>query len=187
MSLSQRTEMRRCGKRYGTEEMALHSKRGRSGDYLAVPCADELCASWHLRSRPAPVVAARTAQADTGPSRRVRLLVLVRDGYACARCGRPCGPGIFRYSLQHRKARGVGGDSSPANLVLLCGTAVDLCHGEVESRHFPEDAERGYRLESWQDPLAEGVMYHEADGSGVTRWLESDGGVLSESPAAVTR
>lgn len=175
--------MRRCGKQYATEDVAMRSKRGRSGDYLAEQCRDPECASWHLRSRPAPVMAARAAQADTGPSRRVRLMVLERDGYACARCGRRCGPGIFRYSLQHRKARGVGGNSSPENLVLLCGTAVDLCHGAVESRSDPEDLARGYRIESWQDPLAEGVMFHEADGSGVTRWLEDDGGVLFESPA----
>lgn len=186
MSLSQRTEMRRCGKRFATEDVAMRSKRGRSGDYLAVPCADEHCDSWHLRARPAPVVAQRAAQADTGPSRRARLMVLERDGYACARCGRPCGPGIARYSIQHRVARGVGGGNELSNLVLLDGTATTGCHGDVESRQLPEDQARGYRLESWQDPRAEGVMYFEASGSGVTRWLEDDGGVLCESPA-VTR
>ncbi|MDQ2877145.1 MAG: hypothetical protein M3Y33_20990, partial [Actinomycetota bacterium] len=121
--------------------------------------------------------------ADTGPTRAVRALVLARDGHRCARCGRPCGPGIAPYSLQHRKARGVGGDSSPPGLVLLCGTATTGCHGEVESRRFPADQAKGYRLESWQDPAAEGVMYFDASDGGFTAWLADSGELLFEEPA----
>jgi hypothetical protein len=41
------------------------------------------------------------------------------------------------YSVHHRIPRGMGGSSSrllgsPANLLLLCGSGVDGCHGWVE-------------------------------------------------------
>lgn len=122
---------------------------------------------------------------DTGPDRKTRALVLERDGFQCVRCGKPCGPRVGPYSLQHRKARGVGGDSSIPNLVLLCGTATTGCHGEVESRDPQtrrEDQARGYRLESWQDPATEGVMYASEHGSGVTLWLHADGTLSPDGP-----
>ncbi len=126
--------------------------------------------------------AQRKPPRDTGPDRRTRALVLERDGYQCARCGRPAGPGTGPYSLQHRKARGVGGDNSPANLLLLCGSATTLCHGHVEARTDPHDLAAGYRLESWQDPQAEGVMYASEAGSGFTAWLLDDGSLSFDGP-----
>lgn len=127
---------------------------------------------------------------DTGPSRKVRALVLARDGYACVRCGKGCGPGIAEYSLQHRKARGVGGDNSLPNLILLCGSATTGCHGEVEARgngdpvKRRDDQARGYRLESHQEPGLEPVMYFEReDGPGFTAWLADDGSLVFEAPA----
>lgn len=119
---------------------------------------------------------------DTGPDPKTRALVLVRDGYQCVRCGCPAGPEIGQYSLQHRKARGVGGDNSLPNLILLCGSATTGCHGAVEARKDPHDLAAGYRLESWQDPAAEGVMYASEHGSGVTLWLDADGGLSPEPP-----
>lgn len=122
----------------------------------------------------------------TGPSRKVRQLVLDRDGNACVACGtsvygRP-------YSLQHRKARGMGGTSDPAanspvNLVTLCGSATTpgSCHLRCEKRDREMNA-RGYWLEQWQDPAEVGVMYFSPAGSGVTCWLLDDGTVSRESP-----
>lgn len=188
MSLTTRTGMRRCGKRWPTEDAALRSKKGLTGDYLATPC--RACCGWHLISKQAitDTVAeqrerAAKAPRDTGPSRKVRAIVLERDGYACARCGKPAGPGIGEYSLQHRKARGVGGDSSIPNLLLLCGSATTSCHSEVEARKDARDLAAGYRLESWQTPGLEPVMYASPHGSGFTAWLAEDGSLLFEGPA----
>lgn len=118
----------------------------------------------------------------TGPGKVTRKLVLERDGYQCVRCGRPAGPGIGVYSLQHRVARGVGGGNSPANLIVLCGSATTLCHGEVEAKRDPHDLEAGYRLESTQDPGTEAVMLASEHGSGVTKYLTEDGGYSDYPP-----
>ncbi len=173
--------MRRCGKRYSSEDEALHSKRGLTGLYEAVRCRSG-CWGVHLKKR--------QPQKDTGPSRKVRALVLERDGYRCARCGKPCGPGIAAYSLQHRVPRGSGGTSDPAanspcRLVLLCGTATTECHGAVENHDDPADNAKGYRLKMGQDPALEPVQYFERmDGPGFTAWLCEDGSLLFEAPAA---
>jgi hypothetical protein len=75
--------------------------------------------------------------ADTGPSRKTRQLVLARDGHRCVRC-RGSLTRWFGYSLQHRRARGRGGDTRPhtncaCNLVAMCGTGTLGCHGWVEA------------------------------------------------------
>ena len=120
---------------------------------------------------------------DTGPSRLVRAIVLERDGYRCARDGRPAGPGIGPYSIQHRIARGVGGTNALPNLLLLCGSGTTLCHGEVETKRGDHDRARGYWLKSHQNPRAVGVMYFERpDGPGVTAWLCDDGSLSFEAP-----
>ena len=58
----------------------------------------------------------------TGPTPKVRALVLERDGYRCARCGVDVRTSPVGYSIQHRVARGMGGTrrpsiNSPANLL----------------------------------------------------------------------
>jgi hypothetical protein len=126
----------------------------------------------------------RKAPKDTGPSAKVRLLVLSRDRLQCVRCGRPAGPGRGPYSLQHRKARGTGGDSSPPNLILLCGTATSPdCHRLCEDRD-EECHAQGYWLASWEDPATTPVMYFEESGSGVSAWLLDDGTLAFEPPGA---
>jgi hypothetical protein len=121
---------------------------------------------------------------DTGPDPKTRLIVLNRDQYRCVRCGKAAGPGgVGPYSLQHRKARGVGGTNDLANLIVLCGSSTSPggCHALAESRDREAQAQ-GYWLESWQDPGAEGVMYASEHGSGITLWLAPDGGLLHEPP-----
>lgn len=77
----------------------------------------------------------------------IREAVLERDNHACTRCGvavrRPY------YSLHHRRPRGMGGSRllhTMANLVTLCGSGVDGCHGAIE-RDRP-----GSRATGWLVP-----------------------------------
>ena len=97
----------------------------------------------------------------SGPARAVRGLVWERDGGACAWCGCPVREG--EHSLQHRRARGMGGTrradaNSPANLVLVCGSGTTLCHGWVEA-HPGEAERRGFRLRQWADPVEVPVLW----------------------------
>lgn len=102
----------------------------------------------------------RTAQKSTGPSKRVVDLVFARDGGCCIRCGKAV---RFEargedFSVQHRRARGRGGDTRPetnlpANLVILCGSATSAggCHEHVERRRV-EARLAGLALRWAQDP-----------------------------------
>jgi hypothetical protein len=114
------------------------------------------------RSRPAaktPLRRAplRTGRRDTGPDRATRELVLERDQYRCVACG----AGILSrwYSIQHRKARGVGGGNDPANLITLCGSATSPgCHLWCE-RRAEQARDAGYWVPSWDDPAAVPVRH----------------------------
>jgi hypothetical protein len=118
---------------------------------------------------------------DTGPSRKTRLLVLERDGWACVCCGRSViGQ---RYSLQHRKRRSQGGDSSPCNLVTVLGDGTSGCHARIDSRSDPHDEAKGYTVRSHDDPALVPVMVFSGHGSGVTVWLTAEGGYVTEAPA----
>ncbi|MDE2100837.1 MAG: hypothetical protein KGL39_26560 [Patescibacteria group bacterium] len=85
--------------------------------------------------------------------RRVRGLVVLRDEGICQWCGeRVTGLDMTEgnYSLQHRRARGMGGSSRPetdlpGNLVLVHGSGTTGCHGHIES-HREEAARRGFIL-----------------------------------------
>lgn len=117
------------------------------------------------------------ASRKTGPSQGTRATVIRRDAGRCVRCGRMLGTTPF--SIQHRKARGMGGTSdpqinSPANLILLCGDGVTGCHGWVES-HREAAREGGWGIHSWDDPTEvpvqylDGVYYLDADGNRAQR------------------
>lgn len=140
--------------------------------------------------RRAPLAARETrtrrAPRNTGPSRKVRELVLARDGHACVCCGRSV---IGQpYSLQHRKPRGMGGTSnpavnSPANLVTLCGLATTpgSCHLAAEQR-APEMHARGYWLRSGESAELSPVMVFSPHGPGVMVWLAPGGTYSTEAP-----
>ena len=141
-------------------------------------------------SRRVPLKAVpRTPRAprDTGPPRKVRALVLKRDSYACAGCGK--GIKDRPYSLQHRQARGMGGTSredvnSPVNLVVLCGSATSPggCHLACEQRD-PVMHERGLWLHSWEDPALVPVAV--ASSAGVAlRWPLANGKYSAAAPKA---
>ena len=97
---------------------------------------------------------------ETGPSKLVVALVFDRDGGCCIRCGlavRPEDRGE-RWSVQHRRARGAGGDlrpetNLPANLVVLCGSATSAggCHEWAENNRT-EARLAGLSMRWKQDP-----------------------------------
>ena len=126
---------------------------------------------------------AATGRRYTGPAPKVRALVLARDGYACVCCGRSVEG--RPYSLQHRKRRSQGGTNSPSNLITVLGTGTTGCHERIDSRRDGHDQAKGYTVRSWDDPAQVGVMVFSEGGSGVTRWLSSDGRYLDEAPKVV--
>jgi 5-methylcytosine-specific restriction protein A len=101
-----------------------------------------------------------TRSTKTDPSKRVVALVFDRDGGCCIRCGRAVrleGRGE-EWSVQHRRARGAGGDvrpetNLPANLVILCGSATSAggCHFWAESQR-DEARLAGLSMRWKQDP-----------------------------------
>ena len=112
----------------------------------------------------------------TGPSVKVREMVLERDGYACVCCGVSIAG--QPYSLQHRKRRSQGGDNSPSNLVTVLGTGTTLCHERIDSRRDPADEANGYTVRSWADPEAVPVVLY----GRITVWLTDDGRYSTEPP-----
>lgn len=96
---------------------------------------------------------------DTGFSDAVATAIIERDG-GCVRCGGACQHGERGrdYSLQHRRARGMGGTvredtNEPQNGLLLCGSANTGCHGYVE-RFRDEAREHGWAIRQNQNPLS---------------------------------
>jgi|SRR5579863_9420654 len=86
----------------------------------------------------------------TAIPRAVRLAVYTRDQGRCQACGKNLEHELW-YSIQHRKARGVGGQNNLENLILVCGSATSRgCHRKCEDRD-PEMIERGFVVRSWDD------------------------------------
>jgi hypothetical protein len=98
-------------------------------------------------------------------------LVRDRDSETCLNCGQA------GTDVHHRLRRGMGGTADPviafgmANLVLLCRP----CHSLAHKADDPEMAAKGYRLETWQEPVQEPVMLFSEFGSGASIWLTPDG------------
>ena len=108
--------------------------------------------------RPRPVAGTQWAR-DTGPTSATRGLVLDRAAGCCEMCGRLLHDGydwLEVHSFHHRQPRGMGGTSavaanSAANLLLLCGTGTDGCHGFVEA-HRTSAEEEGWLVRHGLDP-----------------------------------
>ena len=127
------------------------------------------------------------AQGVTPKTRRV---VIERDstdfhGPTCQWCGRVVDVQSGFYSLQHRRARGMGGSrlpdtNQPQNLVLVCGSATTGCHGFIES-HPHVAAERGFRLAQSMNPAHCALV----DYRGNAWWLTPDGRRVPVGPEPV--
>jgi hypothetical protein len=117
---------------------------------------------------------------QTGPSQRTRNLVLARDNWQCAGCGKAVGGGFTWWSIQHRVARGTGGGNGPDNLVTLCGSACSPgCHLACEQRRA-DTHERGLWIRSDEDPALVPVTYWD----GRVAFLTAAGGLIYEAGAA---
>lgn len=88
----------------------------------------------------------------TGPTKKMREAVLVRDEYTCQRCGvdirnRP-------YSLQHLLPRGRGGKNTMRNLVTVCGSATTpgMCHDFIEHQRRRQATWEGWLVPNGIDP-----------------------------------
>jgi len=189
-----------CGKTRYTDELAAklaladiaRPDRAREGDEKrAYKCP--FCQGWHLTSqprRPVPherkTAGARKAPKNTGPSGRVRALVLQRDSYSCVCCGqsitgRP-------HSVGHRKRRSQGGTNEMTNLLTFLGLGSGMFpddhHFRIDSRKNPHDEAQGYTVRSHEDPALVPVMLHSEHGSGGLVWLTESGGYSTEAPEA---
>jgi hypothetical protein len=155
MSLTNRTEMKRCGHRYATELDARCSKRGQQPGSVAEECWVPGCGGWHVRSSASASRHPLPQGADTGPDRATRLLVLERDGYMCT-CG--CRQSVMGrpHSIGHRKRRSQGGTNCPANLLTFLGwgngLTVDDHHYRIDRRENPQDELRGLTVRRDDDP-----------------------------------
>lgn len=96
-------------------------------------------------------------ETDTGPSAKLRALIEEREENRCARCGESVARD--EDSIHHRIPRGRGGENSPFNLLLLCGTGVTGCHGWVE-KNRRESYLLGYLVETGIDPGDVAVWVH---------------------------
>lgn len=124
----------------------------------------------------------------TGPTRTVRKLVLTRDQGCCVKCGGevydPDADRLYHmYSLQHRAPRGMGGTrsqiiNSPANLVTLCGSGIEGCHGWVETNR-QESRLYGWAVSTYQNPAVV-PMLHAYRG-----WVTVDSEYEALTPQAV--
>lgn len=117
----------------------------------------------------------------SGVSVETRRLVLGRAVHRCERCGRPLSTALG-YSLQHRRARGMGGTrrpdtNDPPNLVAACGSATTGCHSWMES-HPRAAAQFGWRVAQADDPAAVPIVHWRHGWV----WLTSEGTYAKEKP-----
>ena len=85
------------------------------------------------------------------PSRKTCDLVDARDEYRCVRCGRSVYEVLY-FSRHHRHMRSHPFKElhSAANLILLCGTGTQLCHGWIHA-HPKEAMENGWLVSGFND------------------------------------
>lgn len=125
-----------------------------------------------LKARAARTI---TRKRDTGPTPSQRALVAERAGYCCELCGDRLHDGASwtaGHSFHHRQPRGMGGTTrtsanAATNLLLLCGSGVDGCHGFIEA-HRTAAEEEGWIVRHGLDPADVPVTVH---GGNVARLL----------------
>lgn len=98
------------------------------------------------------------------PSAATLQAVTERDQGRCASCSLLIvGERGRDWSLHHRRPAGMGGDSNPvshgpANLLLLHGSGVTLCHGYVESNRT-ESYDLGLLVHRGADPRLQPIEH----------------------------
>lgn len=119
----------------------------------------------------------RSTVRGSGIPADVRQAVLQRDEGICQRCGAWCAN--VPSSVHHRLPRRSGGRSGlaliasydMANLVLVCGDGVRLCHGDIErQRDLARDD--GWLLYEIEDPAAVPVLTYRGWLYPGTQWTE---------------
>lgn len=118
---------------------------------------------------------------------KVRWIIIGRDSDEtglpiCQWCGRPVRIEWGEYSLQHRRARGMGGsklkDTGQAqNGALVHGSATTGCHHEIESNPKAAAA-RGFRIPQGSNPLRIPLITWD----GRELHLTADGRAVTEPP-----
>lgn len=93
--------------------------------------------------QPRPLSAAR--QAKAAAERSSKRIVKARSGGVCEGCGQ-----ARANDWSHRVGEGVGGPWCPSNGLHLCRIA---CHGFIGAEPTAARDLRGWRLDSWDDPL----------------------------------
>lgn len=73
------------------------------------------------------MIGPKSPRPTAAEEKRAYRIVTERDNGTCQRCLRTCGTGAT--SRDHRKGRGVGGQTVPSNLQVLGGTGTTGCHG----------------------------------------------------------
>ena len=186
MSLDDRTEMRRCGKRYSTKDEAANSKRGRGGGFEPHGC---LCGKWHLRRIP---VGARTIQpaGDTGAEsfpHPVCLLIDTRDsddsGAVPVRLCQGCGK-TRNLHRHHRRGKDAGGSGGRVHTHCACNalTLCLACHAWAHANPREAQAMGWIVSQSVDEPGSAGVMRFAAAEGGATQWPSCDGRWLEAGP-----
>lgn len=186
MTLTTRTPLRQCGRRWTSLHAAEHSKLYLNASGALEAWEHPACAGVHLRPAGSGAKAAATlTQHGTGPDRATRLLVYERDGHACVCCGTPVKG--RPHSVGHRKRRSQGGKHTPPNLLTFLGLGrnpldPDDHHARIDSRKNPHDEARGYTVRRNGDPAQVPVMYFDLSGGGFTAWLCADGSLSFDGP-----
>lgn len=103
---------------------------------------------------------ARTHEKSPIMNRKQFQSYLIRDRQRCVHCG------VSDDTLipQHRKNRGMGGSKArdvPSNIIVMCSSFNFLI--EADSNWAIIAKNRGWKLESWQDPLDTPVYYAHYD------------------------
>lgn len=193
MSLTTTQPMRRCGRRWATEEDALHSKAYLAGGQEVISCFIG-CGGFHLQPevKSAPTGTGRKSSKDSGPESfpaAVCMLIDTRDsddstGHPVRLC-QGCGTtrGLHRH---HRRGKDAGGSSGRSHTHCCCNalTLCTDCHNEAHAH--PEEARAmGWIVSQSEDePDSVGVMrFAAAEGSG-TQWPSCGGRWLETSAEA---